>query len=68
MVQAELGKLKGVVSMNKPVNNTPSTWAINSWEWAKKEGLLDGNRPKEPITREEMGEVLFRLYKQGKLK
>lgn len=68
MVQTELDKLKGVVKVNKTVNNTPSSWAKESWEFAKQQGWLDGTRPKDAITREEIGEVLFRLYKQGKLK
>lgn len=45
----------------KPVNNTPSSWAQESWNWAKQVGLLDGTRPKDPITREEMAVVLKRL-------
>ena len=68
MVQTELDKLKGVVKVNKTVNNTPSSWAKEAWAWATKEGLLDGNRPKEAITREEISIILFRLHKSGKLK
>ena len=61
-------KKKGSVSVNKPVNNTPSSWAKESWEFAKQQGWLDGTRPKSAITREEVAEVLFRLHKSGKLK
>ncbi len=69
MVQAELNNLKkGDVSMNKPVNNIPSAWAKDAWEWSKKEGLLDGSRPKDPITREEIASILFRLHKTGRIK
>lgn len=68
MIQAELDKLKGGNTMNKPVDNTPSNWAKEAWEWCKKEGLLDGTRPKSPITREEVASILFRLHKAGKLK
>lgn len=42
-------------------NNQPSAWAKVAWEWATKEGLLDGTRPKDPVTREEMAEILRRL-------
>ena len=62
-------KKKGSASVGKPVNNnTPSPWAREAWTWAVKEGLLDGNRPKEATTREEIATVLFRLHKLGKLR
>ena len=57
-------KKKEVVEMPntpKPVNNTPSSWALESWNWAKQVGLLDGTRPKDPITREEIAVVIKRL-------
>lgn len=38
-----------------------SDWAKDAWDWAKEKGLLDGTRPKEPITREEMAVILERL-------
>lgn len=41
--------------------NKPSKWAEKEWAWAQKEGYLDGTRPKDPITREEMAIVLKRL-------
>ena len=41
--------------------NQPSSWAKESWEWATKEGLLNGKRPKDNITREELAIVLHRL-------
>jgi len=44
--------------------NTPSSWAKEAWEWAKKEGLLDGTRPKDPLTREEFAVVLKRLVEK----
>lgn len=46
-----------------PINNndTPSVWAKEAWEFAKKEGLLDGSRPKDAITREELAIVLMRM-------
>jgi N-acetylmuramoyl-L-alanine amidase len=39
----------------------PSAWAKNAWDWAKKEGLLDGNRPKDNLTREEFAVVLKKV-------
>lgn len=45
--------------------DTPAAWAKESWERAKKEGYLDGTRPKDAVTREELAVVLNRLT--GKL-
>lgn len=44
--------------------NTPSAWAKEAWDWAKKEGLLDGTRPKDTLTREEFAVVLKRLVEK----
>ena len=41
--------------------NQPSPWAKNAWDWAKKEGLLDGTRPKDNLTREEFAVVLQKV-------
>ena len=59
MVKSELDKLKGGTTVAE--KNVPSSWAKEAWEWAKKEGLLDGARPKDPLTREEFAVVLKRL-------
>ncbi len=64
MVQAELNKLKGGNVVTKPDKNTPSSWAKEAWDWAKKEGFLDGTRPKDSVTREELAVVLQRLVKK----
>ena len=45
--------------------NIPSSWAKESWNWCVEKGYLDGSRPLEPITREELATVLYRL-KEGK--
>lgn len=39
----------------------PSAWAKESWEWAKAGGLMDGTRPKDAVTREELAAVLKRI-------
>lgn len=41
--------------------NQPSPWAQEAWEWAKREGYLDGKRPKDGLTREEFAVVLKKL-------
>ena len=38
-----------------------SDWAKEAWDWAKEKGFLDGTRPQEPITREEIAVILQRL-------
>lgn len=69
MIEVELNSLnKPKGGNNMANNNTPSTWAKEAWEWAKKEGIMDGNRPKDNMTREEFATVIHRLYKSGKLR
>jgi len=51
--------LKGGIEVED--KNTPSTWAKEAWEWAKKEKITDGTRPKENITREEVITMLYRF-------
>lgn len=38
----------------------PSEWAREPWEWAMREGITDGTRPRDNITREEAVTMLFR--------
>ncbi len=42
-------------------SNSPSAWAKQAWEWAKAEGYMDGERPHDTVTREELAAVLYRL-------
>lgn len=37
------------------------TWAKSAWDKAKKKGILDGTKPKSPVTREQIATVLDRL-------
>ena len=62
MVKSELDKLKGVATVEE--KNVPSSWAKEAWEWAKKEGITDGARPKDTMTREEMITMLHRYHKK----
>lgn len=43
------------------LHDEPSGWAIDSWTKATELGVVDGKRPKEPMTREEVIVVLDRL-------
>lgn len=54
---------KPVIPPQMPIqNNMPSAWANEAWTWARQQGLLDGTRPKDPITREELAIILKRLH------
>lgn len=44
-----------------PNKNAPSEWAAESWAKAHEMGLLDGTRPRDAVTREELATVLVRL-------
>ena len=46
----------------KSMTNKPSSWAKN-WDKATKEGVVDGTRPKEAVTREEVVEMIYRKHK-----
>ncbi len=62
MAQAELNAVKGADKVED--KNTLSSWAKEAWEWAKKEGITDGTRPKDTMTREEMVTMLHRYHKK----
>lgn len=47
--------------LNRPVPDTPSAWAAESWQKAVDKHILDGTRPRDPLTREELSVVLDRL-------
>ena len=48
----------------KVMENTqePSAWAKENWEKATELGLIDGTRPKDNITRQEVASIAVRLY------
>lgn len=41
----------------------PSEWAKDSWDWATSNKLIDGTRPKDQLTREELAVILDRFAK-----
>ena len=43
--------------------NAPSEWAKDAWAKAHELGLMDGTRPHDNVTREELAAVLVRLSK-----
>lgn len=38
-----------------------SIWAKNAAEWVVEQGISDGTRPKDPVTREELWTMLYRM-------
>lgn len=42
-------------------DDAPSAWAKKAWEWATKEGFVDGTNPKGNVTREQLAAILERL-------
>ena len=41
----------------------PSGWAESSWDWAVQNSLIDGTRPRDQLTREELVVILDRYTK-----
>lgn len=41
--------------------DTPDVWAAEAWQEAKDKGVLDGTRPRDNMTRQELAVVLDRL-------
>ena len=63
-VKKELDKL---TKPSTPVIGiTPDVWAKDDWEWATKEGYMDGTRPKDNLTRQEMAIIIKRIIANGK--
>ena len=46
-----------------PVNEEPSKWAREAWQWAKEKGITDGTRPHDTCSREELVTMLYRYHK-----
>lgn len=42
-----------------------SEWAKDAQAWAVAEGITDGTRPKDAVTREELWTMLYRMIKKG---
>lgn len=45
--------------------DNPSNWAKEAWDWAKRVGITDGERPHDTATREEVITFLYRFSKGG---
>lgn len=53
------------IALSTKTSSTPSSWALDSWNWAKMKSYIDGTRPLDKITREELALVLMRVFKGG---
>lgn len=53
-----------LAKLNEMDKDKPSSWAQEAWEWAKKEGITDGTRPKDTPTREEVITMLYRYHER----
>lgn len=50
---------------NYCVEEGPSAWAEDSWEWAQDTGLTDGTDPQGNLTREQAAVMLERLRRDA---
>ena len=62
-----LGKMAYIASeVNAGIDqaNIPSDWAKGAWEKATKAGLVDGQRPHDTATREEVAVIAMRILER----
>ena len=50
----------------EPPADQPAGWAADAWAWAKAMELMDGTRPTDNITRQEVAVIVWRLYQAAK--
>lgn len=65
MTEAEVKKIIADEA-NKQAKLAVSDWAKANWDVAVKAGLLDGDRPQVPVTRQELATILVRLGFAGR--
>lgn len=53
---------KEVIVATEPSSTIVSPSHAEAWEWAKEKGFLNGERPKESLTREQFASVLKRAF------
>lgn len=56
-----LGVAWAAESAGEGMDTGVADWAATAWEKAKSKGVLDGARPTDPVTRQELAVVLARL-------
>ena len=60
MTQADFNKMMDTYLAQKRAEKNPSTWAKDTWELAKKQGVTDGSGPHGLCTREEVVALIER--------
>ena len=60
MTQADFNKMMDTYLDQKRAEKNPSTWAKDTWELAKKQGITDGSSPHGLCTREEVVALIER--------
>lgn len=60
MTQADFNKMMDAYLAQKRAEKNPSTWAKDTWELAKKQGITDGSGPHGLCTREEVVALIER--------
>jgi len=61
-LKSEIASLKNTITGN---NQPPGDFAKTAWDWAKNNGLMDGNNPKQLIPREQVAVILHRFSGVG---
>lgn len=54
--------MKEVATVEEPVLDYPSKTHEESWKWATEKGFVDGTRPRENITRQQLASILKSVY------
>ncbi|ARK26024.1 hypothetical protein SporoP37_15975 [Sporosarcina sp. P37] len=60
-LKLKAGKEVAAVSKPKQPTNTPSPSHKTGWDWAKEKGYMNGERPKENMTREQFASVIMKV-------
>lgn len=56
-----LGVAQRLEDQETGTGDAVADWAAEAWDWCVREGLLDGSRPADAVTRQELAIVLARL-------
>ena len=60
-IASVFGEVKEVKEVEEINNKDVSNWAKEAWNWAIKNKITDGTRPKDNATREEIITILYRF-------
>lgn len=59
--EAFLAAVRAYLQQPAPAPDDVSPWAREARDWAVSRGITDGTRPREPVTREEVWTMLYRM-------